>query len=347
MKADYLKVIFFLVLLIILQSCTTSLRISVLQPADINMPHHFEKLAVVHRHKPSQENILTSVLDGILSGGVGLLTDKEAGKSCLNGLKDALLKTPRYIITEPAGLDLRGTGTGVFAAPLSWEQIEKICIENGAEALIVLEVFDTKSVLSFTTGTRKVTNKEGVSTDVIEQVANLRMMVTAGWRIYDYQNKRIVDEFRGESYLDFGGRGTTQQLATAALINGRDAINKAAFNAGSVYGYRISPQWVWVHREYYTKGSPSLKIAGRMARTQDWDAAREIWLKLSRSQDKKIARRSTHNMAIGYEVAGQLEEALEWSKKSYTQFNNKKSLRHSHQIRARISDNERLKQQMQ
>ncbi|MDQ3190969.1 MAG: DUF6340 family protein [Bacteroidota bacterium] len=347
MKTSIMKLAGLVTILLVLQACTTGLRISVLQPADINMPTHIEKLAIVHRHKPSQENMLTSVLDGILSGGVGLLTDKEAGKNCLNGLKDALLKTPRYTITEPSGLDLRGTGTAVFASPLSWEQIEKICMENQADALIVLEVFDTKSTLSFNTETRQVKNSDGTTRDVIEQVANLRMMVTAGWRIYDYKNKRIVDEYRGDSFLDFGGRGTTQQLAIAALINGRDAVNRTAFNAGSVYGYRIAPQWVWVDRVYYTKGSEGLKTAGRKARTQDWAGARDLWLKLANSPKKKVAKRSTHNLAIAYEVFGQLEEALQWSQKSYTVYNNKNSLRHSQQLKSRIRANERLKIQME
>ncbi|MBA3899836.1 MAG: hypothetical protein H0X62_06440 [Bacteroidetes bacterium] len=346
MKRNILQALSFVIILLVFQGCKSSLQISVLQPAEINLPPHFEKLAVAHRHKASQENILTSILDGILSGGVGLLTDKEAGQSCLGGLKNALLKTPRYVISEPAGLDLRGTGTGVFASPLEWQQIESICVKEGADALIVLEVFDTKSALSFKTVIKKVKNKDGEMVDVPEQVATLRMNVTSGWRIYDYKNRMIVDEFRGTSFLDFSGRGTTTQLATAALINGRDAVNRAAFNAGNIYGYRIAPQWIQVTREYYTKGSPSLKRAGRMAKTGDWKGAAEVWEKYSASVDKKISMRSTFNMAIAHEVKGDLDEALIWARKCYKDWGNRKALNYSRILQNRIIARDRVEEQM-
>jgi hypothetical protein len=347
MKRIYLNLLLFAAVTALISGCRSTVRLNVLQPAQINLPQNYEKLAIVHRHRPTQENLLTSIVDGILSGGVGLLTDREAGKMCLSGLKESLLRTPRYTVVEPPGVDLKGTGTGVFPPPLAWDQVESICKANGADALIVLEIFDTKSLITWKTEEKKVKDKDGNESSYTEMVATLRMMVTSGWRIYDYERKLVVDEHRGENFLDFHGRGRTRDLALAALITGREAINRTSRHSGNMYGFRIAPQWTTVSREYFTKGSPVLRRAARMSRTGDWEGAAHLWERLSTSPTRKVARRATYNMAIAHEVRGNLDEAWRWANRSYVQYRVRKGRRYAQVLRWRIADQERLNQQMQ
>jgi hypothetical protein len=347
MKRIYFHLLVLAATNILISGCTSTVRLNVLKPAQITLPQNYEKLAIVHRHRPTQENMLTSIVDGILSGGVGLLTDRDAGKMCISGLKETLLRTPRFTVVEPPGVDLKGTGTGVFPPLLAWGQVESICKANGADALIVLEIFDTKSLITWKTEERKVKDKEGIETTVIDQVATLRMMITSGWRIYDYERKMVVDEHRGENFLDFHGRGKTRDIALAALVTGRDAINRTSFHSGNVYGIRIAPQWITVSREFFTTGSPILRRAARMSHTGDWDGAAHLWEKMSTSPKRKVARRATYNMAISHEVRGNLDEAWRWANKSYVQYRVKKGRSYSQIIRWRIADQERLNQQMQ
>jgi hypothetical protein len=329
----------------IMNGCMSTLTLPVLQPAQINLPGYYEKLAIVHRHRASKENTALNILEGVLTGE-SPLADREAGKYCLNGVKDALLKTPRYVVVEPPGLDLRGTGTGTFPPPLSWEEVENICINNGADALIVLEIFDSNSAISYTSKPVTVKNKEGVESTITEHYANMRMTVTSGWRIYDYKYKIMVDEFRGDNWMNFSAKGTSPQHALAALIAKREAMNRTGFYAGSQYGFRIAPQWINVSREYYTKGSPNLKKAARMARTNNWQDASDIWRRMSVSPSKKTAKRSTYNMAVASEVLGDLDAALDWANKAYREFNSRPALRYSSVLRQRIRDNERVNEQM-
>jgi hypothetical protein len=330
---------------LLLQSCMATLSIPVLQPAQISLPQNYERLAVAHRHRAAKDNIVRNVVEGILTGE-GLEADKEAGIDCLSGLKDALLKTPRYNVVEPPGLDLKGTGTGIFPSPLAWEEIERICKANNADALIVLEVFDSNSGISFSSSERKVKNKEGVDSVVIDHHARLRMTVTAGWRIYDYQQRFIVDEFRGDNWLEFTGTGPSPESAVLKLLGRREALRRTGFHAGMQYGYRIAPQWIRVSREYYTRGSESLKRAGRMAKSGNWQEAAVIWERFSSSNNKKIGFRSAYNMAIACEVKGDLEGALKWARKSYQDWGNKKALRYSRILQNRIQSQERVDQQM-
>jgi hypothetical protein len=345
MRTRFLQFAFLLFVSLIFQGCMSTLFIPVLQPAQVTLPSNYEKFAVVHRHTASKDNNVRNVIEGILTGE-GLEADKDAGLSCLGGLKESLVRTPRYTVVEPAGLDLRGTGTGNFPNPLEWSLVEKICNDNGADALIVLEVFDSNSGIVFSTSERKVKNKDGVETTVIDHHARLRMNVTSGWRIYDPVRKILADEFRGDHFLEFVGTGPNQLAATAAVINRREALRRTGFHAGSQYGYRIAPQWITVVREYYTKGSPNLRTAGRFAKVNNWNEAEEIWKRLSNSPVRRTARRSTYNMAIAREVQGDLEGAREWARKSFTHYNVRKGRRYAAVIQGRINDRNRLEMQM-
>lgn len=329
---------------VIFNSCTNSVYVQALQPADIMMPSHFQKIVVAERIRPSKENKAVNIIEGVLTGE-GLQADRDGGFACLGGLKESLLKTPRYTIVE-SNAELRGTGTANFAPPLSWDLVEKICTENGAEGLVVLEAFDSNSGLTMGTRPRKVKSKEGVETTVLEHVANMRMTIQSGWRIYDFKNKQIVDEFRGQDYLDFTGAGMNPDAAVAGLPIKREALKRTGYHAGGSYGYRIAPQWIRLHREYYTKGSGALKKAKRMVRVNDWKGAAEIWRGRTTSKDRKEAGRAMFNMAVASEVFGNLESAKEWADKAYKEKNNKKALQYSYQLQRRMKDAEVLKQQM-
>lgn len=344
-----MKKIFYAILLACafsLTNCTNSVYVKALQPADINMPSHFQKIAVAERTRPTKDNQAINIIEGVLTGE-GILADREGSLNCLNGLTETLLKTPRYSVVKPGGLNLKGSGTANFPPPLTWEEVEKICRDNEADALVMLEAFDSNSGVSFSIRNKKVKSPEGVETVVPEHVASMRMNVITAWRIYDYKNKVIVDEFTGTDYLDFTGVGATPQIASSNLPIKREAIKRTGYHGGSAYGYRIAPQWITLHREYYTKGSARLKEAKRFVRMNEWEAAAKIWQAAYKSSSRKESGRAAYNMALASEVLGNLEAAKEWAKKSYTEKGIKKGLSYSRAIDRRIRDQKVLEKQME
>jgi len=59
-----------------------------------------------------------------------------------------------------------------------------------------------------------------------------------------------------------------------------------------------------------------------------WDSAAELWLLETNNKDSKIAGRACYNMAIINEINGDLDKALEWATKSYTDYGDKIALRY-------------------
>ncbi len=77
-----------------------------------------------------------------------------------------------------------------------------------------------------------------------------------------------------------------------------------------------------------------------------WTEAEQIWRKSINYTDKKISGRATFNIALSQEINGNLRSSLEWAKKSYYSYGNKKARRYINTIQRRIADQERLKEQM-
>jgi TPR repeat protein len=123
--------------------------------------------------------------------------------------------------------------------------------------------------------------------------------------------------------------------------------SRAGIAAGNQYGLRISPQYVWVGREYYRKAHkmPEMKQAARLAKFQNWESAMKIWEKLAKSSDPKVARRASFNMALVAEHTGELDLALEWANRA-AQLGDRRAPRYIQILQQRKWDQQRLEEQM-
>ena len=376
------RILTLLIIATVFAGCTSTISLQVLKPADVTLPEQIQKFTLVNRTKPSKKNQVWNVVEGILTGE-GVYADREGADNCLSGLMQVMQKTPRFTITQ-ASIEFKGTGTEEFAIPLNWGEVENLCQQNNSEALIVLEAFDSDSRITYDSKPVQVkgpkiecwdSNKNGIkdpSEDInkdrkwnsldcaqgqtategqiittTEYYTHAQMEVKSGWRIYFPNEKRIIDEYRFSDFLNFDGKGPTPQQATAALPNKRDCINKTGFHAGNVYGFRISPQWIYVSRYFYTRGNDNMKFAGKKARQiKDWKGAMEIWKKESLNSDKKIAWKASYNMAVACEREGNLDVALDWAKRAYGIGHKSAAAQYINILNGRTYEKKRLDEQM-
>jgi hypothetical protein len=130
------------------------------------------------------------------------------------------------------------------------------------------------------------------------------------------------------------------------LPSKRNCINDAGRFAGEMFAVRISPNWVWVTRFYYTKENEEFKTAKQYVKLNDWKGAAKIWQKYTTSLDPKIAGRACHNMALAAEMEGELQVALEWANKAYKLNNKYSDYSYINLLTTRIMQQDKLKEQM-
>lgn len=332
----------------LLSACTKSTSLTVLQPAQFKVPDHIAKIAVIDRSKPS--NGWLNVLEGMFTGeAIG--QDKESRQSAVRGLTDALQRTPRFRVIS-TGIEMNGSKAGVeMAAPLSWKEVERICGDNSADALVAIESFDSDNNTTTQRRDSKKKNKDGTTTIITDYHAEMRTAVRMGWRFYDPHTQTIFDEVVTDDYTKSEHTGDTERNAISGLPSQVSVTRKVAFNAGQEYGMRIAPVYITVKRQYFknAKGySEQMKQAARYSDTGNWDKAADIWKRIEAlaKDNPKAAGRAAYNMAVVAEVKGNLDVALEWANKAWTQYGNKKARGYIDILQQRQNDAKKVEYQM-
>ena len=101
-----------------------------------------------------------------------------------------------------------------------------------------------------------------------------------------------------------------------------------------------------IARDYYVRGSDNFKIAQRRAQAGDWDGAAELWERELTNPKEKIAGRAHYNMAISNEIKGDLEKAIQFASKSYTDYRTNIALDYVNILKYRVRQNRVLDQQL-
>lgn len=295
------------------------------------LPENIRSIAVVNRSTTEKENnnpILEAIGTGEIAG-----SDKRASNESLKGVYDRINGWRETSIIIPTHTKLYGTGTRVLPPALEWNVVKNICDSTGANALLVLETFDSNS--DFLLGNVS-TQLGAVVTGNAPPPPNrqVRINVVSYWRFYDPSTKKIIDESQTSSYLNFD--------LGALSIPPPEALRQAAYEAGEEYIERFLPGFYYVKRSLYKKGKGSEKdrfrAAFRKTEVANWEGAMEIWSPLTKSENYKNAGRACLNMAVACEVLGKTKEALAWAKKSYEDYGNKIGRDYANALKYRLNE---------
>ncbi len=333
----------------LLSSCMRSASLTVLQPAKFTVPENIAKIAVVDRSKPS--NGWLNVLEGMVTGeAIG--QDRRSREEAVAGLTEGLRNTPRFQVVR-TGIEMTGAKAGVnMPEPLSWSEIERICKEFNADAVVTIESFDTDNNVSTVRRQNKSKDaKTGKETITTRYDSDMRTSVRMGWRMYDPHTRIILDEFITDNNTASNGSGATERDAVSRLPSQTSVTRQVAFMGGEQYGMRIAPTYVRISRDYYAKAKgvkTEMKQAARYASGGSWDKAAAQWKLIYESNlsNTKVAGRAAYNMAVAAEMQGNTVVALEWAKNSWEKYGNKKARQYIYTLESRLNDQRKVDQQM-
>ncbi|WP_373517058.1 DUF6340 family protein [Pricia sp.] len=317
-----------------------------IEPARISIPAEVVKIGIINCSLPSEANQAIDKIDKILSLE-GLNLDREGAESAVLGLFDELSQNDRFeTIRVIDSISEQRKGLGVFPAALKWETVQQICEEFEVDALFSLEFYDTDTKVNYEVGMVSIPNQVGIDISLPGHTITLNTIMKNGWRIYDPKNRRLLDEFVSNDQIVSVGQGVNPVKAIEAIIGRKEAVLQHSTGLGNLYGLDVSPLRKRISRNYFVRGTDNFKIAQRRAQTSDWEGAADLWEKELDNKKEKVAGRAHFNMAIINEINGDLETALEWASKSYSDYRNKDGLRYVNILRNRMAEERLLNQQL-
>lgn len=287
-------------------ACLPKAHMEVLQPAEVAVAHHIETVAVVDRSgaKNVGEGLL-GVLEGAVTGeSIGADTDGRAG--AVEGMVAILQASPQFSVVQPMRSDL---DSSLFNKPMSWPEAKALCATYACQGVVALESFDSDG----STSVAQLGDGEDTTFE-----ATRRTTVRSSWRLYDVENKQIIDERFNESYSEsVSHEAETEDAARSGLPSDNQLVHDFGYISGEVYGRRIAPNYIWVTRTYFGGGNARMKEAKQLARSGSWDQAEVLWREVFRgATDPKLKAKAAYNVAVSHEVKGELHKAAGWQEKA-------------------------------
>ncbi|HJX72106.1 MAG TPA: DUF6340 family protein [Bacteroidales bacterium] len=318
-------------------------RINLLRPALIVLPAHIRNIAIIDRSM--KDETPESKVEQVLTGEL-FKQDEQAVRQTIEGTIDVCAEFNLYQLIRTSER-LKGGGTkSTFPEPMDWIQVSRLCEKHKADALLAVEIFDSDFIIA---------NPVSIARQVLEGkiLTGSGFHVTAvavinyGVRLYDPSYKKIIDEYHVAHRLNYEGSGATPQDAMNHLLNKIEAINQTSYAAGQLYGERISPSYYTVVREFYNRPrrNDNLWMGVRKSEVADWNGAIESWTQALNAK-RRIAGRAAFNIAVAYEVLGDLEKAKEWAARSYTDFREKRGNDYHNMLVYREREEAEIKRQV-
>ncbi len=345
---NQIKTLGLLALTILLTSCgaTNRLTMGVTEPAIVHLPADVKRVGIINRSLPSKGNNALDKIDKILSAE-GLNLDKKGAEAAISSLSSELSVIKNFeeikIIEDVEEVK---KGLAVLPATLSWDVVERICEENDVDVIFSLEFYDTDTKANYKVTTMKLPNSLGIDVDVPAHEVTLATNIVNGWRLYDPHIKEVVDERLFNKNMTFRGSGINPMKAVEAVAGRNETVQEYSRNVGIAYAKRLIPRTRRIARDYFVRGTDNFKIAQRRAQAGDWDGAAELWKRELNNPDEKIAGRAHYNMAISNEINGDLDKAIQFASKSYTDYRTNIALDYVNILKYRVRQNQVLDQQL-
>lgn len=318
-------------------------KLTLIRPSELMLPDHIKSIAIIDRTLKTNtpENKLEQLATGEL-----FHQDEQALLSITDGFLEACSGMNRFHPVRTAErYAANGTKTS-FPDPLPWDSINEICQRHQTDALLSVEIFDTDFLLSNMPVKINTKDNNGNPLSVIEFKASGVAIINFGIRLYDNANKVILDEYQTTHRMNFDAQAGTLQAALNQMLDKVEAINRASYDAGFFYGQRITPTYYQVTRYFFDKPKKELGAGVRYSEVADWNGAINAWLKVVEKGDRKDAGRAAFNIAVAYEVLGDLEKAKEWAARSHTEFEEKEADDYYKQLVNRIREENIVRQQV-
>lgn len=345
---NLIRITLFMGMIILLSACsaTNQLTMGVKEPAKVPLPSDVARIGLINRSVPAEGNKSLDKIDKILSLE-GLRLDELGADAALNGLKAELERSGRFesvtLIEDVASIR---KGLGVFPAQLSWDEIDALCDQFNVDVIFSLEFYDTNTNVNYEQKAVNIPNPLGKDVAVPGHKVTIRTALKNGWRVYDPFSKYILDECSYQDNLVSVGEGINPFKAVEAIAGRKEAVIQKSNQLGNTYGLNIRSLTRRVTRDYYVKGTNNFEVGQRRAQAGDWDGAAELWEKELNNSDSKIAGRAYYNMAIINEINGNLDKAMEYATKSYTDYENRDALRYINILKYRQQQVRELDRQL-
>ena len=148
----------------------------------------------------------------------------------------------------------------------------------------------------------------------------LEVYTTTLWQLAGILNDSLIYRYTKTDTLAWEDLAYSPHDIPVNFPSVEQAMIEGAGISALGFARLFHPYWETVNRMMYLSGNYEMKMAQKFAKNNKWEEASAIWEKYTNNKNKNIAAKAMFNMALGCEVSGEIDKALDWVIKSYLVF---------------------------
>ncbi len=305
----------------ILMSCATqSILIEVPQKSKNELPDRIQSLLLVSRvADDTYTNLNADSLQNIFYrqnfNYDTTIKDSMVVDTTLKAMGNILFESGRYDYVIPEDRFLPAEKNSFLVHELPWSTVKNLCETYHTDALISIDHLKTRVHTSFDRNSYFNPFGGGFYSLV---TAKMNISYETLIRVYDPSQEKVLVRKLLQDTLYWEDYAPTIN----ELFNRFTPVKNALFEAGVAialdFSDEISTNWHQEWREFFTTGDQKLKDAAPLVKNNQWETAMALWKEVEENtKSKGLKSKVEYNIALGYELQGDLDQAIEWALKSY------------------------------
>ncbi len=312
----------FLVLAFVLFSCvpTRSILIEIPQKAKNELPQNIQSLLIVSRMVDASYNDLDAdSLQKIFYkqnfDSDTIINDITTVDTLMKAMGDLLFESGRYDIVIPENRFLPFERNSFLTSEMPWPEVGALCDTFNTDAVLSVDHFKTRVITNY--------DKDNYYSPVDGQFyqysgADIKISYNALIRVYDPRDEKVVMRKFMRDTIFWNDVGPTAAELFRHFTTVKQALTETGIAIALDFSDEISTVWRQERRYIFYKGGPELKQASGLVSANQWEPAMALWKKIAEnSNSKALKSKAELNLAVGYEILGDIDEAISWALKSY------------------------------
>lgn len=189
--------------------------------------------------------------------------------------------------------------------PLDEDTVSELCKSNQADVILSLD---------------KIKVNDDVSEYFLEQsnsfLGTFEVRYESYWSIH-YPGKSEVTTVQYNDTIYWESETYARRKILEGLPKRMDGIIDGALNVGKKSISRFLPYWEKVDRYFYRSSNKYIKQGMDSVYVKNWKSAIKYWEKAFKSKNALTQSYAANNMAVAYEILGDIDNAIEYATKSY------------------------------
>lgn len=313
------------IVFLILTGCTTSrVLISILEPAEIEIPPEIQRVSLFPGAGIPQP---VGEFDSLTQIQLDPSYDyNRIRRGYMEGMFEIMSASPRFkrvVLSDSMNMAL------IVSGKLDWDDLASLCRVDSTDAIFLVR--------------KAVTREYSMSQNC---GALFVFMTRSKWALYDPFRKTVLADI---SFADTSAYSIADQNCGADISyqNMAGVLYDVVNNTGLKMGRRFCPNWKDdVPRILITGPETDMHQAAMAALQHRWDEAAATWNRLATQGDDKLASRASFNLALAWEQGDDLDQAWSWINYADSLHRTAKTLHYKQILSERLKQREILDRQL-